>query len=105
MAESVKGTIYDGVRGGKVKVGTFTLDPASIAGNTEAETTLALAGVTSGDLVFVNPQSLDGYLVSKGARVTGSGEIGVTLANVGSTAVDGASITYDYIVFHAGNTA
>lgn len=103
MAETVKATIYGGVRGGKVKFGTFTLNPASLT--TEAETTLAIAGVTSGDLVFVNPQSLDQYLVCKGARVTGDGEIGVTLANYGSTAVDGASITYDFIVLHAGNTA
>lgn len=105
MAETVKATMYDGVRGGKVKFGTFTLDPASLAGDTEAETTLAVAGVTDGDLVFINARQLDGYLVAKGARVTGSGEIGVTLANYGTTAVNGASITYDFIVLHAGSTA
>lgn len=105
MAETVKATMYDGVRGGKVKFGTFTLDPASIGARTEAETTLAIAGVTSGDLVFVNPRSLDGYLLPKGARVSGDGEIGVTLVNHGDTAVNGASITYDFIVLHAGSTA
>ena len=90
--------MYDGVRGGKVEFGTFTLNPASIATDTEAETTVALTGVVSGDVIFITPRSLDGYLVAKGARVTGAGEIGVTLINTGNTAVDGAEITYDYLV-------
>lgn len=98
MAVTVKGTINDGVRGGKVEFGTFTIDPASINAASEAESTLTLDGVATGDLVFVNPHSLTAHLVAKGARVTAADTIGVTLYNSHTAAVDGGSITYDYIV-------
>lgn len=100
MAKEVKGTMYDGVRGAKVEFGTFTLNPDTINAGTEAETTLSFDGVVSGDLIFVTPRELDGYLVEKGTRVTDTDEIGVTLINTGNTDnVDGAERTYDYIAF------
>jgi len=99
MAVSVKGTMFDGVRGGDVEFGTFTLNPDTINTNAEAETTLTLAGVKSGDLVFVNPRSLDTSLVAKGARVTATDEIGVRIANVSAASVNGGEVTYDYQVF------
>lgn len=99
MAKTVKGTLYDGARGAKVEFGTFTLDPDTINAGTSAETTLSFDGVASGDLIFVTPRSLTGYLVEKGVRATGTDEIGVTLHNMSNTDnVDGASITYDYLV-------
>jgi len=98
MAKTVKGTMYDGVRGAKVEFGTFTLDPDTINAGTDAETTLSFDGVVSGDQVFINPQQLDGYLVATGARVTGTDEIGVNLLNSSNTDnLDGSSRTYDYI--------
>jgi hypothetical protein len=98
MSVTKKGEIYDGVRGAKVEFGTFTLNPDTINAATEAETTIEFDGVASGDLVFVNPRSLTAGLLPKGARVTAADVVGVILRNELTTNVDGASITYDYVV-------
>lgn len=105
MAVTIKGTIYDGVRGAKVEFGTFTIDPASLNAATEAEETLTLDGVASGDLVFVNPVSLTAGLLVKGARVTAADTIGVTLRNELTTSVNGSSVTYHYLVVKFGGDA
>lgn len=105
MAKTVKGTAYDGVRGAKIEFGTFTLNPSTITAATQAETTLAFDGVASGDLVFVNPRSLTTGLHVIGARVTASDVLGVTLRNELTTDVDGASITYDFLVVKFGGDA
>lgn len=105
MAVTVKGTAYDGVRGAKLEFGTFTLDPASINAGVQAESTLAFAGVASGDLIFVNPVSLDTGLHVIGARVTAADVVGITLRNELTTAVNGGSITYQYLVAKFGGDA
>lgn len=105
MAVTIKGTIYDGVRGAKVEFGTFTIDPASLGAAAEAEETLTLDGVASGDLVFVNPRNLTAGLFAKGARVTAADTIGVILRNELTTSVNGGSITYDYLVVKFGGDA
>lgn len=98
MAKTVKGTAYDGVRGAKIEFGTFTLNPTTINAGVQAESTIAFDGVASGDLVFVNPRQLTTGLHVIGARVTAADVLGVTLRNELTTNVDGAEITYDYIV-------
>ena len=105
MAKTIKGAINDGVRGGSVEFGTFTLDPVTINAAVQAETTIAFDGVASGDLVFVNPRSLTTGLHHTGARVTASDVLGVTLRNELTTNVDGGSITYDYLVVKFGEVA
>lgn len=105
MAVTVKGTAYDGVRGAKLEFGTFTLNPVTINAGVQAESTLAFDGVASGDLVFVNPRSLTTGLHVIGARVTASDVLGVTLRNELTTNVDGAEITYDYLVVKFGGDA
>jgi hypothetical protein len=105
MAKTVKGTINDSVKGGSIEFGTFTLDPVTINAATQAETTVAFDGVASGDLVFVNPRSLTTGLHHTGARVTAADVVGVTLRNELTTNVDGASITYEYLVVKFGEAA
>lgn len=105
MAVTVKGTAYDGVRGAKVEFGTFTLNPTTIAAASESEVTTSFDGLASGDLVFVNPRALTSGLHVKGARVTASDVLGVTLRNELTTSVDGAEITYDYLVVKFGGDA
>jgi len=105
MAVTIKGTIYDGVRGAKIEFGTFTIDPASLNAATEAEETFTIDGVASGDLVFVSPQSLTAGLLVKGARVTAADTIGVTLRNELTTSVNGGSVTYSYLVVKFGGDA
>lgn len=98
MAKTIKGGINDGVRGGAVEFGTFTLNPTTITAATQAEVTVAFDGVASGDIVMVNPRSLTTGLHVIGARVTAADVVGVTLRNELTTNVDGGEITYDYIV-------
>ena len=98
MAVTVKGTMYDGVRGAKVEFGTFTLDPATINTSAEAETTLSLSGAVAGDLIFASPRSLTTGLVMKGVRVTTTDTIGVRIANLLTSSVNGGSVTYDYLI-------
>lgn len=105
MAVTIKGTIYDGVRGAKVEFGTFTLNPTTINAASESEVTTTFDGVASGDLVFVNPRSLTAGLHVKGARATAADTVGVTLRNELTTSVDGAEITYDYVVVKFGGDA
>lgn len=105
MAVTIKGTAYDGVRGAKIEFGTFTLNPTTINAGVQAEHTTAFDGVASGDLVFVNARSLTTGLHVTGARVTAADVLGVTLRNELTTNVDGAEITYDYLVVKFGGDA
>lgn len=105
MAVTVKGTIYDGVRGAKVEFGTLTYNPASLLTVAEAEGTIAFDGVAAGDLIFVTPRALTAGLVCKGARVTASDVVGITVANFSTGTVDGGEITYDYVVVKFGGDA
>lgn len=97
--QTEKGTDY--VFGAKVEFGEFTLDSTTVSAVSEMQTTVAFSGVTTEgqDLVFVSPRSLDGYLVAKGAEVTDTDEVGVTLANYGDTDQDPSSVTLDYMVY------
>jgi hypothetical protein len=98
MAVTAKATIYDGVRGAKIEMGTLTFDPASLLADTEAEATIAFDGATVGDQIFVNPTSLTGGLVCKGARVSTADVVALTIRNTSTGTVDGASVTYDYLI-------
>lgn len=102
MAVTKKGTIHDGVKGASIEFGTFTIDPASLNAATEAEETLALDGVNTGDLIFINPVSLTAGLQTKGARVTATDVVGVTFRNNTTQAVNGGSVTYQYLVVKFG---
>lgn len=100
MATAVKTTHFDGMQGGSIEIGTIDIDPASIAAAGEGETTVTLAGAKVGDIVFVNPVSLDTDLFPKGARISAANTLAVTIGNEGAGAVDGASREWHYILVH-----
>lgn len=102
MATVVKGSIRDGVGGGWIEFGTFTLDPASIAAAAQGIETVTITGAKTGDMVFVNCQAAPAMAIVAGAKVTAADTISVYLNNAydATTAVDITSKTFDYILVH-----
>lgn len=100
---SKKAEAYDGVRGAKLEVGTFTMNVDTVSGNSEAETTTSFLGVSSGDSIFLNSRQLDASVVVKEVRVTGTDEIGVNFLNPNTTDVDPSEVVLDYLVFKTGD--
>ena len=92
----------DNVRGAWIELGTFTLDPASIAANAQGIETVTIAGLAVGDQCFINPQAMATSMVCVGCKVTGTDELSVYLNNTidATTAVNGGSLTYDIIIVH-----
>lgn len=96
---AAKAEIVDGVRGARVEFGTVTsANPASIAAGANGTVTLAITGVDTTDLVFVNARSLADGLLVVGATVTGTDEVTVDLVNTTAGAVDDAASDYDYVL-------
>jgi hypothetical protein len=88
--------------GSNLEVGTFTLDPASIAAAAQGVSTVTVTGAKVGDLVFVNAEALDNRIVCAGAKVTATDTVSLYINNMfdATTAVDGASKTWSYLLFH-----
>lgn len=80
-----------------IRKGTFTLDPASIASGAQAEQTVTITGVTTSDVVIVNPPAALEALIVGQARVTAADTVKFMLANNSGGAVDGASRTWTYV--------
>lgn len=90
-------------KGANILVGTVAFDPASINAGAESEQDITLTGVEVGDSVFLNPRNLTAKLIVKGARITEADKVKVFLVNLdGSNAVNGGSVTYDYIIIKPG---
>ena len=102
MAFTSNGKVHDGVQGGWIEFGTFTLDPASIAATAQGAETVTISGIAAGDQAVANPRGADAMLAFAGCEVTDTDELTVYLNNAydATTAVDGASLTYDVIIFH-----
>lgn len=98
---AVVAEIFDGVRGGNVEFGTLSLNPTTIAASSQDEFTLSLSGAASGDMLMVNPRSLTTGLSVVGARVSASGVAAISLKNHLTSSVDGAAVTYDYMLVKA----
>jgi hypothetical protein len=88
--------------GGDVEFGTFTLDPASIAAASQGISTVTVTGAKVGDLVFVNAEALENRIAVVGAKVTATDTVSVYINNMfdSTTAVDGVSKTYSYMLVH-----
>lgn len=85
-------------KGGVVEVGTFSVNPASIAAGANGTTDVTIAGLATTDVVVVNPPStLTDGLVFCGANVTAANTLTVSLLNTTDEAVDGAALTWSYI--------
>ncbi len=102
MAYTKTAEILEGVRGAWIEIGTFTLDPASIAANSQGIETVTIAGLAVGDQCFVNPQAMATSMVCVGCKVTATDTLSVYLNNTidATTAVDGAVKTYDVMIIH-----
>lgn len=102
MATVVKGAIRDGVGGGWVEFGTFTLDAASIAAAAQGIETVTITGAKTGDLVFVNQEAGVTMLAVSGAKVTAADTVSIYLNNMydATTAVDQTSKTFSYLLIH-----
>lgn len=96
------GEIRDAVRAAWIEFGTFTLNPASIAAASQGIETVTITGAKTGDLVFVNPEALENRLIPAGAKVTAADTVSVYLNNAydATTAVDGGSKTWSYVLIH-----
>jgi hypothetical protein len=89
------------VRGGWIEIGTITLDPADLAGNTKVAETVTIAGLASGDQVFANVRDLTAKLVVTGVSVTGTDELSVYIFNADEdTAANAGSLTFDVMIIH-----
>lgn len=85
--------------GADFEVGTFTLDPANIAGaDAVGADTVTIAGAKVGHLIFVNTEDPTAAAVASGAKVTAANTVTVYTQNTKGTATDPASKTYSYIL-------
>lgn len=97
---AVKAKLHDAVQGAWLEFGTFVLDPASIADNAQGEETVTITGAKAGDQVFVSCEDLDVGLIPAGAKVTDTDEVTVYINNESGGAVDGVSLTWNYLLVH-----
>lgn len=95
---AVKARLNDAVRGAEIEIGTFTLDPASIAAGAQGAETVTITGASVGDLIFVSAEALDAGLIPAGAKVTDDDEVTVYLNNHGGSSADGGSKTWNYVL-------
>lgn len=87
------------LKGADIEMGTFSVNPTSIAALAQGTVAVTVTGARSGDIVFVTPQNITAKLVAVAASVTASDEVTVRLQNIDDTnAVDGASTTWNYIL-------
>lgn len=97
MSEVINARIEDSVRGGRIQFGTFTLDPSAIGDGAVGAESVDIAGIEAGDQIIVQPRTLTTDLVCTGA-LAGAGSITVYLSNTSGAEVNGAEVTYDYIL-------
>ncbi len=103
MAYTKKAELTESVKGAWLEVGTFTLDPASVAAASQGVETVTIAGVEVGDQVFVNARGLENRIAVVGAAVTAADTVSIYINNLydATTAVNGGSKTYDILIVHA----
>ena len=85
-------------QGAVIEIGTFTLDPASIADNSQGIETVTVAGAKVGDLVFINGEALPLGAIIAGAKVTATNTVSVYINNETGGALDIGSKTWDYLL-------
>ncbi len=78
----------------KVQTFTATLNPASVAANTVARQTFTVAGLTTTDVITVNPPSLTTGLNLIGFRVSAADTVELTFWNSTGSPIDPASEAY-----------
>lgn len=82
----------------RISYGTVSADPGSIASITRGSVDVTVTGVTTGDIVIMNPpDGLNTGLVYGGCRVTAANTVRIYLANLTAGAIDDGSNTWDYL--------
>ena len=89
--------------------GEVSIDPANLAANTQAETTVSIAAAlpagytaAAGDLVFVQPlNTLEAGLVAVSARIAATNTLGVTIRNTTAGAIDGVARLWTFMLIRA----
>ena len=100
---TIKAQIADGVNGGQIEIGTFSLNPAALAANTEVVEDVTIAGLQTDDVVVCMPPStFEAGLICIGANVTAANTLGVKLLNNTASSVTGDAETWSYFVLKAG---
>ncbi len=75
-----------------------SLDVAAVAANTSAEQTFTVAGLDTGDLVFVSKPSASAGLGVVNARVSAADTLAITFMNVTAAPIDPAAEAYKILV-------
>ena len=85
-----------------MEFGQVTIDPASIAANSQGIETFTLTGAKTGDMVFANAQALGASVALVGAKVTATDTISLYLNNTidATTAKDIGSTVFDIMLIH-----
>jgi hypothetical protein len=97
-------TMFTSLRVGKhgsaltqILKGSFTVDVPSIAAAAVAELTVTVAGLTTSDVVAINPPAaLETGLQVGAVRVSAANTLKFRVSNHSAGAVDAASATYAY---------
>lgn len=83
--------------------GSFTLDLASLAANTQGTDTAAISEARVGDVVVVTPRAaLTEGLAIKHAYVSADGVVTIVLHNHTGSPINEGSATFDYVGFRGG---
>lgn len=81
----------------RILKGTFTLDPASIADQAQAEQTVTISGLTTADVVILQPPAAFEACIVGQARVSAADTVKFVLGNLSGGAIDAASATWQYV--------
>lgn len=79
-----------------IKRGTVTINPASIAGQEQAELTVTITGAALGDTVILTPPAAFEALIVGAARVSAADTVKFVLGNLTVGAIDAASASWGY---------
>jgi hypothetical protein len=80
--------------------GSVAVDPASLAAGVSGNTDVTVPGLTTDMVVFANPAgALDTGLAYQGCSVPAADTLRIRLANFTAGAVNGASLTWNYLAF------
>lgn len=89
------------IKGARMEIWKFTLDPGSIAAAAQEVDTIAVPGAKAGDPCSVSFEAPDANVITGGAKVTGNDVVSVYLSNniTVTTATDGAAMQ-GYLTIH-----
>jgi hypothetical protein len=85
----------------KMRVFSTLLTSASVAANTTAEQTFAVAGLTTADKVFVNKPAAQAGLGIVGQRVSAADTLAITYANVTGGSITPTAETYQIVAIRS----